>query len=76
MENVLQDISNLKIMQRLESKKNDLPEDGRDWSIDWARKYLSKKMDFFIDILYYPFDNRKHILQAEVKDLWHTQEVL
>lgn len=40
-------------------RKYELPEDGRDWSIDWARKDLSKKDGIIIDVSYHPFDNRK-----------------
>ncbi|MGB4959918.1 MAG: type ISP restriction/modification enzyme, partial [Saprospiraceae bacterium] len=55
--NVLQYISNLD--DSTIKRKYDLPEDGRDWSIDWARKDLSKKDGIFIDVSYHPFDNRK-----------------
>lgn len=57
LENVLQDISNLD--DATIKRKYDLPEDGRDWSIDWARKDVSKKDGIFIDVSYHPFDNRK-----------------
>lgn len=57
LENVLQDFSNLD--DATIRRKYDLPADGRDWSIDWARKDLSKKDGIFIDVSYHPFDNRK-----------------
>ena len=39
--------------------KYELSDDGRDWSINWARNDLSKKDGVFTEILYHPFDIRK-----------------
>jgi len=54
-ETVVNDFENLSVNEiRL---KYDLPEDGRDWTIEWAKKDLKKGFEFG-QILYRPFDIR------------------
>jgi hypothetical protein len=38
--------------------KYNLPEDGRDWTIDWARKDVERSQGFVIPVIYRPFDKR------------------
>jgi len=38
--------------------KYNLPDDGRDWTIDLARKDLLKKDGVIVNVLYHPFDSR------------------
>ncbi|MBK9726916.1 MAG: N-6 DNA methylase [Saprospiraceae bacterium] len=47
------DLSNQEI-----KTKYDLPEDGRDWTIDFARKDIAKKDGEIVNVLYHPFDIR------------------
>lgn len=39
-------------------KKYNLPEDGRDWTIDLAKKDTAKGDGVFVEVLYHPFDVR------------------
>jgi predicted helicase len=39
-------------------RKYNLPEDGRDWTIDFAKKDLAKRDGMITEISYHPFDTR------------------
>lgn len=56
LENVIKDIVDLP-NEKVKSKYN-LPFDGRDWTIDFARKDLQKKDGVELVINYHPFDKR------------------
>jgi len=56
-ENIISDFKTLDCQQI--RYKYRLPDDGRDWSIDWAKNDIVKHVGMFCDVLYHPFDFRK-----------------
>jgi len=57
IENVILDFKTLEIEQ-LRANYH-LPEDGRDWSISWAKKDIIQNTGVYCDVHYHPFDIRK-----------------
>ncbi len=48
-------------------KKYQLPADGRDWKIEWAKNDIISNNPEFIDVMYRPFDNRKSVFTGKSK---------
>jgi predicted helicase len=63
--NIQKDIINLGISEI--KFKYELPEDGRDWTIEGAKKDITENSNSILDISYRPFDIRKTIYTGKVK---------
>jgi predicted helicase len=44
-----------------------LPKDGRDWRLDWAKQDITNNNPKIVDILYRPFDIRKTLFTGKTK---------
>jgi predicted helicase len=65
LEKTIKDI--LELPNQIIQQKYCLPEDGRDWTIDFARNDLSLKDGVKTEVAYHPFDNRSTYFTARSK---------
>ncbi|HPM47582.1 MAG TPA: DNA methyltransferase, partial [bacterium] len=65
LEIVLQDIKSMET--ELLRKKYDLGNDGRDWSVDWAKKDLNNNSGVVTLVHYHPFDLRETFFTGRSK---------
>lgn len=67
IQNVINDFKSLETEQL--RRKYNLSEDGRDWSIDWAKADVKKNEGTFCDVHYHPFDIRKTYFTGNSKGI-------